>query len=127
MKYKNAGNIPFNELIVCFEDMQTHISPEFLDRTNAAKNLHKLKDAYFMKYMIYKMIKQTRSIKKMKVLAEDLNIIELYIQELFNFKPSKAHIRFWETPKCTCPKLDNIDRWPTGLYVTAQDCPLHSI
>lgn len=32
---------------------------------------------------------------------------------------------FWIRPKCTCPKLDNDDRYPYGYYVVNMTCPLH--
>ena len=33
--------------------------------------------------------------------------------------------RFWETPKCTCPKIDNIEIYPNENQIFNKDCIIH--
>jgi uncharacterized protein YegP (UPF0339 family) len=47
------------------------------------------------------------------------------LQSAWGFERDINYHMFWELPKCTCPKLDNYDAYPTGRYVTTHDCILH--
>ncbi len=38
---------------------------------------------------------------------------------------SENLVRFWELPHCTCPFMDNHDRYPYGHYVVNCSCPVH--
>ncbi len=50
---------------------------------------------------------------------------ERRLQELWGFPLDDNYIKFWEVPKCSCPKMDNRDNYPYGYYVTVQSCILH--
>ena len=39
--------------------------------------------------------------------------------------PSK-YSRFWLDKGCTCPKMDNEDRFGTGYFIINLECPIHS-
>jgi len=54
-----------------------------------------------------------------------LEEIEFNLQELWGFEKNKNYHRFWERPYCTCPKMDNDDAYPYGLYVISSSCILH--
>ena len=47
------------------------------------------------------------------------------LQEAWGFLKDKKFHKFWEVPGCTCPKMDNSDRYPTGSYYYNVDCPIH--
>jgi hypothetical protein len=47
------------------------------------------------------------------------------LQEKWKFPKSENHIRFWEAPKCTCPRMDNEDSYPHGFYIKNTSCPIH--
>lgn len=54
-----------------------------------------------------------------------LTQLEYALQAAWRFPQDGNYHRFWERPHCTCPKMDNDDRYPTGNYVISADCPLH--
>ena len=43
----------------------------------------------------------------------------------FDINDTEKYYRFWETPKCSCPKLDNEDRYSVGDYIYSFDCIIH--
>ena len=50
---------------------------------------------------------------------------EMVLQELWGFGADPNYIRFWEFPGCTCPKMDNEDRYGTDYEVYSDNCPIH--
>lgn len=54
-----------------------------------------------------------------------LTAIEYRLQQLWNLGVDPKFIRFWRTPGCQCPQLDNEDQYGYGRYVINQGCPLH--
>lgn len=57
--------------------------------------------------------------------AKYYHILQFKLQHEWNFERNINYHRFWELPKCTCPKLDNEDRYPCGYYISNTNCPLH--
>jgi hypothetical protein len=51
--------------------------------------------------------------------------IETALQELWRFPKNRNYIKDWYFPHCTCPKIDNDDRYPDGAYYRSADCPIH--
>jgi len=58
-------------------------------------------------------------------IVEDLTKIEFALQRAWGFPQSMAYHRFWETPKCTCPKMDNEEQYATKQFIIMANCPLH--
>lgn len=50
--------------------------------------------------------------------------LDFQLQDVWKFGRDAKFHRHWETPHCTCPKLDNRDSYPYQQYV-AMDCPIH--
>lgn len=50
--------------------------------------------------------------------------LEYELQRLWKFPEDARYHRFWERPKCTCPKMDNMDSYPYMFYING-NCPLH--
>ncbi len=62
---------------------------------------------------------------KLRKLASNITQIEFNLQELWKFKKDKSYHKSWELPKCTCPRMDNNDRYPHGPYIINFGCILH--
>ena len=90
-------------------------------------NLSKLKIVYQTKYDIYENIKSETNPTILKSYAEDLTLCEYELQKLWKLPLDIKFHRYWETPKCTCPKIDNQDQYPHGYYLTQINCPLHGL
>ena len=57
--------------------------------------------------------------------GRELRSVEYALQRAWGFAQSEKYHRFWEAPRCTCPKMDNEDRYPSGSYVVMTSCPVH--
>ena len=77
-----------------------------------------------LKAGVYEQITLTDDSKKLKELAQELRGIEFKLQELWGFPQDGNFHRFWEAPKCKCPKMDNKDRYPHRQIISSK-CPLH--
>jgi hypothetical protein len=78
-----------------------------------------------IKHKLLKQMKRLKNTEKILEAAQKATDLEFKIQEAWGFtKDSKFH-RFWEMPHCSCPKLDNADSWPTGIYTYNLDCKIH--
>lgn len=51
--------------------------------------------------------------------------IEFRLQDAWKFPRDVKFHRFWDRPKCKCPKMDNEDSYPTGYSVINGKCKLH--
>ena len=61
-----------------------------------------------------------------KGLVLALEQLEFSMQRLWKFEESKAFHTWWyELPGCTCPKLDNRDRFGVEERVYSHYCPFH--
>jgi hypothetical protein len=116
-----------NKLVVYHEGKPKYkINSGLLTRQDCWENLDKINAHHEFKLDHYKLINNTDSPATLKLLALEITEIEFRLQELWRFpKDAKFH-RFWETPKCSCPKIDNEDAYPTGHYFVSSDCPLHA-
>jgi len=92
-----------------------NISIETIEKIN---NLHVLREKIY-----YEMIREEE--KRLPFYDDELNKIELELQELWGFEMNTDYIKFWERPRCECPKIDNDDAYPSGFYTINENCPLH--
>ena len=51
--------------------------------------------------------------------------LEFSLQKAWGFSQDIKYHKFWDRPRCTCPKMDNDDAYPYGYYVISESCPLH--
>lgn len=51
--------------------------------------------------------------------------LEFKLQSLWKFNRDASKHRFWKRPKCSCPKLDNEDRYGTNFAIYSGNCILH--
>ena len=61
----------------------------------------------------------------MEGLAEAWTKYQFDLQKAWGFSEDRNFHRFWDIPACSCPKLDNNDNWPYGMYVKSGDCKVH--
>jgi hypothetical protein len=86
------------------------------------KNIEKLHEEV---QLILNAMKVTDDKNQLQQLSDDWHNLQFKLQKLWGFKEDINYHPWWELPKCTCPKLDNNDAWPTGFYCKIQDCPIH--
>lgn len=114
-----------DDLIIKVGRYQMVLNPNFLTNNNAENNLDKIKELFVIKFNYFLEMDKTEDSKELKKLEKKVWANEKLIMTNFNFKVDKNYFRFWEMPKCTCPKLDNIDYWGTGNQIYSLTCPVH--
>lgn len=125
-KYNDPLHVGWDQLTVKYNDKDIFIlNKALLDRQLCWENLEEIKETHWLKCMFYEMIMETDDAKELKELGKDLTECEFYLQELWKFEKDTRFHRFWEYPKCTCPKMDNNDSWGSGYNVVTKSCPLH--
>lgn len=118
-------HVSYEELTVYYKsNVGIVLNKRLLDNQNAWSNLDAIKDAHWLKLMVYEMLEETSDRDTLKSLGNDLTEIEFELQDLWGFPLDANYHRFWEYPKCTCPKMDNAD-WYPHRSVIQKDCPLH--
>ena len=116
-----------NKLIIYLDDKPLYrINSTLLTRQDCWENLDKIKEEHANKLMIYEIITNEINQVVLKDLVNEITMCEFRLQELWKFSKDARFHRFWETPKCLCPKIDNNDNYPTGYYSVSSGCPLHS-
>jgi len=124
---KNKDPLHFSreELSVNVGSYSMTLSSRFLDRQNAWENLDEIKDHFTIKFELFTEMEKTDETEELRELADKITQNEFIIQELFNFDRDARFHRFWELPKCECPRMDNMDSWGTGRSVTSSNCKIH--
>lgn len=121
------SNITEEDLLVIHNGKPAaRLNHQLLLRQNAIKNVKEIVSNHQDKLKVYDLIKEEEDPKVLKIYADVLTDIEFTLQELWNFPKDIKWHRFWQTPKCTCAKMDNEDNFPTGYYYKSGDCPLHN-
>lgn len=114
-KIENSDNY-----LVRYKELRARVEE---DRIQNDKNLDKLKNCLIEKLKIYDKIENTKY--KLKTHYKKLTDIEYNMQLLYGEKEDIAYHRFWETPKCTCPKIDNLEIYPSNNPIFDNKCPIH--
>lgn len=125
MTYNDPLHIPYQDLVVNYNGKEVlMLNKALLDQQNAWDNLEEIKETHWLKLVICEMVQETEDASELKSLAQDLTEIEFYLQELWGFPKDIKFHRFWEYPKCECPKFDNLDAYPYASYISS-NCRLH--
>lgn len=119
----NSGNLDIHHPVT--GQILYIINPFILNQHNAWDNLEEIRDMHTLKHVIFLDIEQETNPKRLKELDLAVQEVEFQLQDLWGFPRHAGFHKFWNRPKCTCPKLDNEDNYPTGFYVINKECPLH--
>jgi len=90
-----------------------------LDEVDKVNKLHKVRNCYLT------LMENTDDITNLKKLSKIIEQIDFQLQKLWKFKVDSKYHRFWNLPKCQCPKLDNMDALGTGRKIYSKNCPIH--
>jgi hypothetical protein len=88
-------------------------------------NLEAIKKVHQTKMEIHVAILNEKNPKLLKSYADDLTLCEFELQKLWGFKEDAKFHRFWLTPGCICPRMDNEENYGVGYYTVVLSCPLH--
>jgi hypothetical protein len=74
---------------------------------------------------VYDMMEATDDVKELRKLAIMVTDIEFKQQLLWKFPMDRTMHNWYKVPKCTCPKMDNMDARGTEYWIVSGDCPIH--
>lgn len=94
-------------------------------RVSNKKNLPKLKSCLLEKLKIYDILEKSETDDNLDQYYKSLTDMEYNMQILYGEEEDISCHRFWETPKCTCPKIDNLEIYPSTNPIFDKDCPIH--
>lgn len=51
--------------------------------------------------------------------------LQFLLQDAWKFPRDSTRHRFWEVPRCSCPRMDNEDSYPNRYYTISCNCEVH--
>jgi hypothetical protein len=111
-----------DKYLVKYEELRDRVEKK---RMSNKKNLPKLKSCLLEKLKIYDIIEKSETDDDLQQYYKKLTDIEFNMQLLYGEEEDISSHRFWETPKCTCPKIDNLELYPSGNPLFDKNCPIH--
>ncbi len=117
-KIYNPANVRLNERLI----IQRKITPE---QKNELVRLHaRLNNEFRIAKALIADGKLTPT--DAKVIAYEVREIEFKLQDNWNFERDENRHKYWYSiPGCTCPAMDNSERWGTPYHTVNNDCPYH--
>lgn len=109
-----------DKYLVKYKELRDRVDEK---RIQDGRKLSKLKNCLLEKLKIYDVIEN--SDENLDQYYKKLTDLEYNMQILYGEQEDIDFHRFWDTPKCTCPKIDNVERYPTGYYLFDKNCPIH--
>lgn len=115
-----------NERTVTRKNRGITISEGFLDRQNAWGNLEKIKILHHFTMLLHEVMEEYPEDRQVLRTCDAFwDLIEYQLQDCWGFERNNSWFKFWDRPGCTCPKMDNDDSYPSGIYNIRGDCPIH--
>jgi len=92
------------------------VSPEDVKKIEKLQNIR----SYF-----YDFIELSEDKEEIRRLVKFITQIEFQLQKLWNFKPDETMHRWFDVPKCSCPKMDNAGYLGTPYKTINPKCIIH--
>ena len=86
---------------------------------NEINKLHRVRNCYLT------LMEEVNDKENLRHFSKIVTQIDFQLQRLWKFKEDSVYHRFWELPKCDCPKMDNMDVYGTGHRYINPNCTLH--
>lgn len=114
------------KITVNYKGKKIILSESFINKNNAMNNLKILKSLFLKRMKLYDKMEKTDKQQELRILADKVLKNEYLIQEAYNLKRNNDYFRFWELPKCSCPKMDNREMLGLGKgYIYSSECIIH--
>ena len=94
----------------------------------STSDLNKIKNIHRKLLKIFEKIEKETDEFILHLLADKITELDYELQEAWNFERNENFHTWWfNSPKCMCPRMDNMDRLGTKWKVRNGDCPLHGV
>lgn len=101
------------------------INKELASKMNLSEEtIEKIKELHLKRKDYYNRMK-VATVGDLKHWDKELKHLEYELQALWGFPMDSKYHKFWERPRCCCPKMDNNDRYPSDYCIINEACPLH--
>jgi hypothetical protein len=112
-------------LVKC-EDYVIMLNKHLIREKNISdETLNNIKRVHHEKLFLFTEMDKTDNVETLRSYAKMITKLEFELQELWCFPKDIKFHKFWELPKCKCPKMDNDDAWGSGYYIVSGQCPIH--
>lgn len=101
------------------------LNSALLNRQDAWENLDLIKQLHIERLGLEDEMRDTDDADLLCLFDALYTQIEFELQDAWKFERNANYHRFWNRPKCTCPKLDNEDVYGLSCAYYNQSCPLH--
>lgn len=106
---------------------QIVLNPNLVKKQNLSdEQITKITELHTEKRHLMDLMTKVDTVSLLKYYANQIENIEFSLQELWGFPKDRNYHRFWDVPKCTCPKMDNLERIGTEYKIYNSNCPIHS-
>ena len=113
-------------LVVEYKDKGMILNPRLIKQQKVSDaGIGKLKEIHLERMMLEDEMENTDDPVRLHVMAQEREHIEYRLQRVWGFPEDSAYHRWWEVPKCVCPRLDNSDDYPSKYRIVRGDCPVH--
>ena len=110
---------------MCEKKFRVELNPNLLEKQNVKHRENAIKFIHEAKLEIFTAMNITDEPEMLQSMDKLLTELEFTLQDLWGFPRDARYHKFWERPRCDCPKLDNEDFYPTGRSYYNSACPLH--
>lgn len=123
-------HVPSAKLVVNWQGEERFIlNKALLDQQNCWHNLELIKELHKTRLDLELKMSKTDFTVPLHIRRQnhyDWVNNQFELQKAWGFDQDARFHKFWEVKGCLCPKLDNMDAYPAGYYVTTSGCPLHA-
>lgn len=107
-------------------DLNVELNKNLINKQQLSKSdVENIKKLHAQRICIEKCMELEDNSEKLKLLFFLWNEIQNELQKAWKFEQDYRYIRFWEVPKCECPKSDNEESYGYGRFVYNMSCPVH--
>lgn len=116
-----------DEFVVIFEGKpRMRINENLVKHQGVQDRVQEIKNLHLKRLELEKEMQKSDDPDFLSVSDDAYTEIEFQLQDAWGFGRDITYHKFWERPKCKCPKLDNNEFYPIKYTYVSGGCPLHA-
>lgn len=89
------------------------------------ETLRQIKKTHVMRDELCERMEKTDNVSELVELSSKITNLEYVQQQLWGFAEDCSYHRWFEVPKCLCPKTDNEEALGSPQQIVSHSCPVH--
>jgi hypothetical protein len=98
-----------------------------VNRNLSTETVDKITKLHVLRSYFFDLMEMSEDNLEVRRINKIVTQIEFQLQKLWGFKVDERFHRWFEVPKCSCPKMDNSEYIGTSYRVLNPTCILHKI